>query len=148
MSKAYTGGCACGAIHYKVSAEQVVMNDCQCRDCQRRSGTGHGSYLTFVDADVNLEGDAKHWDVAGESGNMKSHGFCPTCGITQVYLTFAGMPNLFTVHAASLDDPGLYQPQPVTYRIRGHTWDHSRSGPARILTRCRRRKTARAGVTP
>src|SRR5262245_57653169 len=23
------------------------MNDCQCRDCQRTSGTGHGSYLTF-----------------------------------------------------------------------------------------------------
>lgn len=124
MSKAYSGGCACGAIHYKVSAEQVVMNDCQCRDCQRRSGTGHGSYLTFVDADVNLEGDAKHWDVAGESGNMKSHAFCPTCG-SPVYLTFAGMPNLFTVHAASLDDPGLYQPQMVTYRMRGYAWDHT-----------------------
>ena len=23
------------------------MNDCQCRDCQQTSGTGHGSYLTF-----------------------------------------------------------------------------------------------------
>ena len=47
MSEAYTGGCACGAIRYEISGEPMVSNDCQCRDCQRRSGTGHGSYLTF-----------------------------------------------------------------------------------------------------
>lgn len=60
----------------------MVMNDCQCRDCQRKSGTGHGSYLTF-----------------------------------------AAMPDLFTVHAASLDDPGRYRPQAVTYTVRGYAWD-------------------------
>ena len=43
----YTGGCACGAIRYEISAEPIFMNHCQCRDCQRESGTGHGSYLTF-----------------------------------------------------------------------------------------------------
>ena len=47
MSEAYTGGCACGAIRYEISDEPMVMADCQCRDCQRKSGTGHGSYLTF-----------------------------------------------------------------------------------------------------
>jgi hypothetical protein len=47
MSEAYTGGCACGAIRYEIPAEPVVTNDCQCRDCQRESGTGHGSHLTF-----------------------------------------------------------------------------------------------------
>ena len=47
MSEAYTGGCACGAIRYEISGEPMAMNDCQCRDCQRKSGTGHGSYLTF-----------------------------------------------------------------------------------------------------
>ena len=47
MSEAYTGGCACGAVRYEISGEPMFMNDCQCRDCQRKSGTGHGSYLTF-----------------------------------------------------------------------------------------------------
>jgi hypothetical protein len=46
MSEAYAGGCACGAIRYEISGEPM-MNDCQCRDFQRKSGTGHGSYLTF-----------------------------------------------------------------------------------------------------
>jgi hypothetical protein len=48
MSKAYTGGCSCGAIRYAIPSEPVFMNHCQCRDCQRNSGTGHGSYLTFA----------------------------------------------------------------------------------------------------
>ena len=47
MSKPYTGGCACGANRCEISAEPIAMNDCQCRDCQSTSGTGHGSYLTF-----------------------------------------------------------------------------------------------------
>lgn len=124
MSKAYTGGCSCGAIRYAISSEPVFMNHCQCRDCQRKSGTGHGSYLTFAPRDdVNLSGDAKQWDVVGDSGNVKTHAFCPTCG-SPVYLTFAAMPDIFTVHAASLDDPDLYTPQVVTYAVRGHAWDH------------------------
>ena len=124
MSKAYSGGCACGAIRYEIEAEPLFLNDCQCRDCQRRSGTGHGSYLTFADRrSVKLQGDAKQWEIAGDSGNIKSHAFCPTCG-SPVYLTFKAMPALFTVHAASLDDPGRYKPQAVTYGVRGHAWDH------------------------
>lgn len=86
MNEAYTGGCACGAIRYEISAEPMVMNDCQCRDCQRQSGTGHGSYLTFPSREsVKLNGEATHWDIVGDSGNVKTRAFCPTCG-SPVYL--------------------------------------------------------------
>ena len=122
--KAYVGGCACGAIRYEISAEPMASNDCQCRDCQRRSGTGHGSYLTFPSRkDVKLKGEATLWNVAGDTGNVKSYAFCPVCG-SPVYLTFAAAPDLFTVHAASLDDPSRYKPQMVTYVVRGYAWDH------------------------
>ncbi|WP_455270223.1 GFA family protein [Rhizobium herbae] len=124
MSKAFIGGCACGAIRYEISAEPIFMNECQCRDCQQRSGTGHGSYLTFPDRrDVKLEGEAREWEVAGDSGGIKRHAFCPICG-SPVYLTFAAMPDFFTVHAASLDDPDRFKPQAVTYHVRSHAWDH------------------------
>jgi hypothetical protein len=123
MSEAYTGGCACGAIRYEISDEPAVMSDCQCRDCQRKSGTGHGSYLTFPNRErVKLSGSATHWDIIADSGNVKTRAFCPTCG-SPVYLTFAAAPTRFTVHAASLDDPSRYKPQVVTYRARGHAWD-------------------------
>lgn len=123
MTQSFTGGCACGAIRYEISGEPMFSNDCQCRDCQHRSGTGHGSYMTFPDRKtVTLKGKASHWEVAGDSGGVKTHAFCPTCG-SPVYLTFAGNADLFTIHAASLDDPGRYSPQAVTYTIRGHAWD-------------------------
>lgn len=59
MTKTYIGGCACGAIRYQTQATPVFQNHCQCRDCQKRSGTGHGSYLTFPRrADVTVTGEA------------------------------------------------------------------------------------------
>jgi hypothetical protein len=123
MSEEYKGGCACGAIRYAISDEPLATNHCQCRDCQRRSGTGHGSYLTFPSRErVKLEGQATHWDIVADSGNVKTHAFCPRCG-TPVYLTFAAAPALFTVHATSLDEPARFSPQFVTFRVRGHAWD-------------------------
>jgi hypothetical protein len=123
MTKHYIGGCACGAIRYETSDEPIFENHCQCRDCQRRSGTGHGSYLTFAQrADVTITGEAQTWRVAGDSGNEKIHAFCPTCG-TPVYLGFVAMPDLIAIHATSLDDPSQFQPHALTYSIGGHAWD-------------------------
>lgn len=123
MSEAYTGGCACGAIRYEIAGEPVFSNDCQCLTCQKKSGAGHGSYLSFPGREsVKVTGTATLWDVAADSGNVKTYGFCPTCG-SPVYLTFSATPDIFTVHAGSLDDPGRYRPQAVTYAMRGHAWD-------------------------
>ncbi|MEZ2296280.1 GFA family protein [Variovorax sp. RCC_210] len=122
MSQTYTGGCACGAIRYEIPTEPLFQNHCQCRDCQHKSGTGHGSYLTFARGDVKQTGEATLWDITGDSGNVKTRAFCLTCG-SPVFMRFAAMPDVFTVHAASLDDPGLFQPQVVTYAVRAHAWD-------------------------
>lgn len=123
MSKPYTGGCACGAIRFEIAGAPVFSNDCQCLDCQRMSGTGHGSYLTFPRTGVKHSGEATLWDIVGDSGHVKTRAFCPRCG-SPVYMTFAAMPEVFTVHAASLDEPDRYTPQAVTYGLRGHAWDH------------------------
>jgi hypothetical protein len=123
MSTTYAGGCACGRIRYETRSAPVFENHCQCRDCQRRSGTGHGSWLTFPNRDeVTVSGDARTWRVAGDSGNEKIHAFCPNCG-TPVYLSFAAMPGLIAIAAGSLDDPGLFRPRVLTYGSRGHAWD-------------------------
>ena len=123
MNQPYAGGCACGAIRYRIDDEPLAMNDCQCLHCQKRSGTGHGSYLTFGSRDkVELSGEAKTWQVAADNGNVKSHGFCPQCG-APVYITFSAAPAAFTIHAGSLDDPSRYRPQVVTFVSRAQPWD-------------------------
>lgn len=123
MSKPYIGGCACGEIRYEISSAPIFENHCQCHDCQKRSGTGHGSYLTFVNrADMKITGKASTWNVAGDSGIEKIHAFCPTCG-TLVYLNSVATSDMVAVTATSLDDPSRFNPQVVTYAIRGHAWD-------------------------
>jgi len=120
--KPYTGGCACGAIRYEIPSEPMVSNDCQCRDCQRESGTGHGSHMSFPHAGVKVTGEAKPWEMVADSGHVKTRFFCPACG-SPVYMTFSAMPDVFTIRAASLDDPTRYRPQMVTYGARGYDWD-------------------------
>jgi hypothetical protein len=122
MNQTYTGGCACGAIRYEIPGEPLFQNHCQCRDCQHKSGTGHGSYLTFARKGITQRGEATHWDIVADSGKVKTRAFCPTCG-SPVYMTYVAQPNVITVHAASLDDPGRFAPQAVTYAVRALAWD-------------------------
>ncbi|KRG47852.1 aldehyde-activating protein [Stenotrophomonas panacihumi] len=123
MSTLYSGGCACGALRYETPQAPIFQNHCQCRDCQRRSGTGHGSYLTFAGrAGMTLAGEATWWDVAGDSGRIKRHGFCPACGCP-VFLRFVAMPDLIAVHAGSLDMPERFAPQVLTYHAAAPSWD-------------------------
>ena len=102
--------------------EPIFQNHCRCRDCQRKSGTGHGAYLTFPRAGVKVEGKATHWDIVADSGKVKTRSFCPTCG-SPVYMTFSANPDVFTVHAASLDDPTRFKTQAVTYEVHAYAWD-------------------------
>jgi hypothetical protein len=123
MNHTYSGGCACGAIRYATHHAPVFQNLCQCRDCQQRSGSGHGAWLTFAArADMAITGHATDWNIAGDSGNVKTHSFCPVCG-TPMFLRFAAMPDLIAVPAGSLNDPGHFAPQALTYAVRGQPWD-------------------------
>jgi hypothetical protein len=122
MTEPYTGGCACGAVRYEVSGTPMAENDCQCRQCQRQTGTGHGSYLTFAGAAVSVEGQPNRWEAIGEGGTVKHSAFCAECG-SPLFLTFPDMPDVFVVRAGSLDDPARYQPQMVFWTTAGHAWD-------------------------
>ena len=122
MGESYAGGCACGAIRYDVAGEPVAMNDCQCMQCQRDSGSGHASYLTFSGAQVKLAGAASSWDFTGDGGTVKRRAFCPDCG-TPVYMTFPNSPEIFVIRAGSLDDPRRYKPEMVFWTATAQPWD-------------------------
>ena len=54
----YTGGCVCGAVRYRIEAEPVRSFQCQCRDCQRDTGSGHASVIVFPRAAMQVTGEA------------------------------------------------------------------------------------------
>lgn len=118
----WTGGCACGAARYTISGTPVSMLHCQCRQCQRDSGTGHQSHITFVGAETALSGTLSVWPSTGDDGTLKHRHFCPTCG-NPVLLTFPAMPDVAIITPASLDDPGRFRPTTVTWTRAGQDWD-------------------------
>jgi hypothetical protein len=110
-------------LRYALQGPPVVQSQCQCRDCQRRSGSGHSSWLVFAEnaAEV-VSGPATHWSALAETGVEKQHGFCPVCG-TPVFLTLPASPGIIAVHAASLDDPAAFAPVLVTWADTAQSWD-------------------------
>lgn len=123
MANKYMGGCACGAVRYETSADPIMQVQCQCRDCQKTTGTGHASFIAFPKAAVKLTGRTTEYKSKADSGNTVMRAFCPTCG-SHVHGTSSGFPDMITLQVGSLDDPGPFKPQFVAYNVRAHGWDH------------------------
>jgi hypothetical protein len=122
MPTTYRGGCRCGAIRYEITAEPTFAGQCQCLDCQRETGGGHASFMVLPADAFKLTGTPRFYQSRADSGNTVRRGFCPTCG-SPVVGASSGMPDMTTIPAGSLDNPGLFTPQFVVYTSRGHAWD-------------------------
>jgi hypothetical protein len=122
MKTPFTGGCMCGAIRYKCSADPIVMVNCHCRDCQRATGTAFAASMLVPRNAVEIVGEVKYYDVIGESGSIIGRGFCPNCGSR----LFSKPPNskLLGIMAASLDDPSWFQPSMNIYIGSAQSWDY------------------------
>lgn len=128
MSTTTSGGCACGDVRFDIAGTPVFQNHCQCRDCQQCSGTGHSSYMTFRGrGTLRITGSVSLWQLTADSGNAKTHAFCPRCG-SPLYLTFAGMPDLLAIHVGALDDPSIFTPNVLTWASSGQAWDNLGAG--------------------
>jgi len=75
------GGCACGAIRFKVTAPFLGIGACHCTDCQKASGGGPNYVaLTPASALTVTKGQAQVYHSKGDSGTDVSRAFCPECG--------------------------------------------------------------------
>lgn len=127
LAAAFTGGCLCGAVRYKCSAEAVMSGHCYCEDCRRSSGSGHSSHLAVPEGGVEISGATTAYRRAADSGAMIARHFCPVCGAA-VYSTNPGMPGLVMLRASSLDDLDVFKPQMHVYASRAARWDRPNDG--------------------
>ena len=100
MAVPFSGGCICGAVRYECLAEPVVSGFCHCRDCQRETGSAFGTTLFVPRNAVTIVGEVKYYDGKGDSGNIVSRGFCPTCG-ARLFGKPALLPELLAIRAGS-----------------------------------------------
>jgi len=122
MATKFTGGCLCGAVRYECSAEPVVSGFCHCRDCQRETGSAFGSTLFVPRNAVTIRGDVRYYETTGDSGNVVSRGFCPTCG-ARLFGKPALLPEVTAIRAGSLDDPSWFRPERHIFVSSAQPWD-------------------------
>ncbi len=124
MTDTFEGGCACGAIRYKCSAEPVASFNCHCRACQRFTGSAYMSgVLVSASAFEFTQGEPTYYTSKGDSGHDLHRGFCARCG-SPVVARFDSMPEVVGVPAASFDDSSWHKPEIDIYTASTQPWDY------------------------
>lgn len=72
----YEGGCACGAVRFRVEAAPIGVRICHCRICQQAMASPFIVQASFPKSAVAVRGETAHWK---SSARLKRH-FCPQCG--------------------------------------------------------------------
>ncbi len=100
-----TGGCACGAIRYKLTASPLIVHACHCRDCQRVTGSAFVVNIWIERRFVETDSPApKSFRLAGGSGNPHDVFFCGECGV-YIWSRYHGAPGDFLFVRAGLNLP-------------------------------------------
>jgi hypothetical protein len=101
-----SGGCQCGAIRYRITAEPVKPHICHCRMCQKASGS---AFMAFAETEL---GASFVWTRGSpawfRSSEAVERGFCSACG-TSLHFRYVGSTRL-DVSLASLDEPEAIMP--------------------------------------
>jgi hypothetical protein len=119
----FTGGCLCGAVRFKSTADPQLVGHCHCVDCRKSSGTGHCTHLVVPETAFSVTGAVKFYDRAADTGNVVSRGFCGTCG-SPIFSRNSAMPGVVFPRASVLDNPEVVKPQMIVYASRAPAWDH------------------------
>jgi hypothetical protein len=104
MSVPREGGCACGAVRYRLTSDPLFVHCCHCLNCQRQTGSAFVINL-LIEADrvELLAGDPQPVDVPRDDGSQQRIYRCPDCQVA-VFSEY-GRPEVRFVRAGTLDEP-------------------------------------------
>lgn len=115
-----TATCACGQLRVTVEREPERVLACNCRECQRRTGSVFGVSAYFAAAAVAIEGESRSFKrTAGELGFATR--FCPECG-SSVLWTSSALPDHVAVAVGCFADPAFPPPTTVAWTAEQHAW--------------------------
>jgi len=114
MNVAREGGCACGAVRYRLASDPLFTNCCHCLNCQRQTGSAFVINILIESDRVELlAGDPRPLDVPRDDGSTQRIFRCPTCGVA-VYSHY-GYPKVSFVRGGTLDEPSSVAPDVHIY---------------------------------
>ena len=109
------GGCACGAVRYRLTSAPLFVHCCHCRDCQRQTGSAFVlNALIETDRVGLLKGEPLPTPVPTDSGKPHRIFRCSACQ-TAVWSEYGGVAKLRFVRVGTLDDPTALEPDVHIY---------------------------------
>ena len=104
MSVQQEGGCACGAVRYRLTSDPLFIHCCHCLNCQRQTGSAFVINL-LIEADrvELLRGEPKPVEAPRDDGSKQLIFRCPTCQVA-VFSEY-GRPEVRFVRGGTLDQP-------------------------------------------
>jgi hypothetical protein len=114
MSVTREGGCACGAVRYRLASEPLIVHCCHCLNCQRQTGSAFVVNL-LIEADrvELLAGEPQPVDVPRDDGSAQRIFRCPVCQVA-IFSEY-GRPEVRFVRGGTLDEPSSVSPDVHIY---------------------------------
>jgi hypothetical protein len=127
-----TGGCACGAVRFEITAPLMGFGVCHCLDCQKAAGGGP-AYVALAPkmAFAVTKGEAKIYSSKADSGEEVGRAFCADCG-TPLWSVPGSMTPFYPVKVGALDDPSGVIPAVHLYTDSAQPWHLMHEGLPRF----------------
>ena len=109
MSEDWTGGCACGAVRYRLASDPFDAGWCHCRTCQLNSGS---PAMVFASVPVDDFRFTQGETLVGrfDSSDFGHRLFCTRCG-TPFLMRVNHQPETVDFSVATLDQPERALPE-------------------------------------
>ena len=111
MGEQLDGGCACGAVRYRLTDAPMFVHCCHCTSCQTETGSAFVlNALVESDRVEILAGAPEPVMTPSESGRGQNFWRCPECRVA-LWSNYGGAADILRfVRIGTLDTPGALPP--------------------------------------
>lgn len=117
------GGCSCGKVRYRLTSAPIVVHCCNCRWCQRETGSAFALNAVIETDRVEQLGQApERIDTPSHSGKGQAILRCPACKVA-VWSHYAGAGDKASfIRVGTLDDPAACPPDVFIFAESKQPW--------------------------
>ncbi|WP_428484076.1 GFA family protein [Rhodopila sp.] len=112
------GGCRCGRVRFKVTAEPLITMACHCTGCQRMTASAFSLSALYPRSRFEL---TKGEPTIGGLQGATRHSFCPHC-MSWLFTRPEGMDEFVNIRATMLDNARAFSPFIETYTSEMLPW--------------------------
>lgn len=110
------GGCACGAVRYRMLRDPMIVHCCHCTSCQRETGSAFAINALVELSQVEFGGsEPEHIQTPSDSGAGQGILRCPKCHVAVASFYVAAGPKVAFVRVGTLDDARSVAPDVHIY---------------------------------